>query len=148
MRPYGLKALAVCLLMAADAPKDDVAKRDLEMFHGYWQLVSAVRDGKQLLPEEVKQFKLAIQGNKFVLQKDAVVISEGTFTLDPSRTPKEIDETATAGPNKGKTFLAIYEIKDDRHRICFAAPGQRRPAEFSSTAGSGQLLQVWKRERK
>src|SRR5262249_36022794 len=113
-----------------------------------WQMVSAIRDGKKLPPEEVKQFKLAIQGNRFVLRKASVAISEGTFTLDPTRKPKEIDETATAGPNKGKTFLAIYEIEDDRHRICFAAPGQRRPTEFSSTSGSGRLLQVWKRERK
>jgi uncharacterized protein (TIGR03067 family) len=134
--------------MAADAPKDDAAKKDLETFQGNWQMVSAVQDGKPLPPEEVKQFKLTIQTNKFVLRKDSVVISEGTFTLDPTRKPKEIDETATVGPNKGKTFLAIYEVEGERHRICFAAPGQERPTEFSSTAGSGHLLQVWKRGRK
>ena len=67
-------------------------------------------------------------------------------TLDPTKKPKEVDETITTGPNKGKTYQAIYEIDDEQHKICFAAAGKDRPAAFSSS--SGQLLQVWKREKK
>jgi uncharacterized protein (TIGR03067 family) len=77
-----------------------------------------------------------------------VIISEGTMTLDPTKKPKEIDETITTGPNKGKVFSAIYEIDDDHHRICFATAGKERPPAFSSVPGSGHLLQVWKREGK
>lgn len=133
--------------MAADATNDDAGK-DLKSFQGNWNLISAERDGKQLPPEEIKKIKLTIQANKFVLQKDAVAISEGTFTLDAIKKPKEIDETITAGPNKGKVFLAIYEIDDDQHKICFAAAGKERPRAFSSLPGSGHLLQVWKRDKK
>jgi uncharacterized protein (TIGR03067 family) len=147
MRPLGLTALTVALLLAAD-PKDDAAKKDLEKFQGKWALISAQRDGKKTPDEEAKKIKLTIQGNKFVLYKDAEVISEGTFTLDPAKKPKQIDETATAGPNKGKTFLAIYEIDEEHQKICFAAPGKERPTDFSSEPGSGHLLQVWKREKK
>lgn len=147
MRSHALIVSLVGLLIAADT-KEDAAKKDLEKFQGTWALISAERDGKQTPPEEVKKIKLTIQGNKFILEKDAVVISEGTFTLDPTKKPKAIDETATAGPNKGKSFLAIYEIGDDYHKICFAAPGKERPTVFSSLAGSGHLLQVWKREKK
>lgn len=140
-------ALALGLLLAAD-PNDDAAKKDLEKFQGKWSLISAQRDGKKTPEEEVKKITLTIQGNKFLLYKDAEVISEGTFTLDPAKKPKEIDETATAGPNKGKTFLAIYEIDEEHHKICFASPGKKRPTAFSSEPGSGHLLQVWKREKK
>lgn len=146
MRPLGLTALSVALLLAAD-PKDD-AKIDLERFQGKWALISAQRDGKKTPEEEVKKITLTIQGNKFVLYKNAEIISEGTFTLDPTKRPKTIDETATAGPNKGKTFLAIYEIDDQHHKICFAAPGKERPTAFSSEPGSGHLLQEWKHEKR
>jgi uncharacterized protein (TIGR03067 family) len=141
-------ALAVGLLIAAADPKDDAAKKDLEKFQGKWTLISAERDGKKTPQKEVKKIKLTIQANKFILQKDSVVISEGTFTLEPTREPKEIDETITTGPNKGKIFLAIYEIDDAHHQICFAAAGKKRPTAFSSKPGSGHLLQVWRREKK
>jgi uncharacterized protein (TIGR03067 family) len=147
MRFQGWLALVVVgLLTAADT--QDAARQDLARFQGRWVLRSAERDGKQTPGEEVQKFRLTIHGDKFVLSKDTVVVSEGTFTLDPTKKPKEIDETATAGPSKGKTFLAVYEIDDEQHKICFAAPGKDRPTEFSSTPGSGRLLQVWKREKK
>jgi uncharacterized protein (TIGR03067 family) len=142
MRSFGL--IAVVVLVAADAG-EDAAKKDLEKFQGNWQLISMERDGKKTPQEDAKKITLTIQGNKFVLRKDGEVISEGTMTLDPTKKPKEIDETITTGPNKGKVFSAIYEIDDERHRICFAAAGKERPTAFSSS--SGQLLQVWKRAR-
>ena len=146
MRLYGLIASALGVLIAADA-RDDAAKKDLEKFQGNWTLISAERDGKKTPPEEAKKITLTIQANEFVLRKDGVIISEGTMTLDPTKTPKEIAETITVSPNKGKTFLAIYEIDDEHHKICFAAAGKERPTAFSSMPGSGQLLQVWKREK-
>lgn len=147
MRIHALLVLSVGLLLAAD-PKDDDAKKDLERFQGKWTLISAQRDGKKTPDEEAKKITLTIQGSKFVLYKDGEVVSEGTFTLDPIKKPKQIDETATTGPSKAKTFLAIYEIDQEHHKICFAAPGKERPTEFSSEPGSGHLLQVWKREKK
>src|ERR1700704_2476482 len=95
---------------------------------------------------DAKKITLTIQGDKFLLRKDAVIISEGTMTPHPRKKPKAIDETITTGPNKGKVFSAIYEIDDEHHKICFAAAGKERPMTFSSS--NGQLLQVWKREKK
>ena len=145
MRSLGVIASVLGVLIAADV-SDDAAKKDLEKFQGNWLLISLERDGKKTPPEEAKKFTLPIQGNKFMLRKDAVIISEGTMTLDLTKKPKEIDETITTGPNKGKMFMAIYEIDDEQHKICFAAPGKERPTAFIS--GNGQLLQVWKREKK
>ena len=142
MRSFGL--IAAVVLIASNA-RDDAANKDLAKFQGNWQLISMERDGKKTPQEDAKKITLTIQGDKFVLRKDAVIISEGTMTLDPTKKLKEIDETITTGPNKGKVFLAIYEIDDEHHKICFAAAGKERPTAFSS--GSGQLLQVWKRAR-
>jgi uncharacterized protein (TIGR03067 family) len=123
------------------------AASDLARFQGDWRLISAERDGKKMAEEEAQKFKLTITSNRFVLRKSEAIVSEGTFTLDATRKPKEIDETITTGPNKGKVYAAIYEIDDERHRICFAAPGKDRPMTFSSEPGSGHLLQLWRRSK-
>jgi uncharacterized protein (TIGR03067 family) len=147
MRSLGLIASMMGVLIAAD-PGGDAAKKDLAKFQGNWTLISAERDGKKMPEADARKLKLTIQGNQFMLRKDAVILSEGTMTLDPTRRPKAIDERITTGPNQGKLFSAIYEIDDEQHRICFAAAGKERPTEFSSTPGSGRLLQVWRREKK
>jgi uncharacterized protein (TIGR03067 family) len=124
------------------------AGNDLEKFQGAWTLISVQRDGTEMPQDEVQKIKLTIQGDEFVLEKAGALVSRGTFRLDPTKQPKEIDETLAMGPNKGKVFLAIYEIDDRQHRICFAAYGKDRPQTFSSVAGSGNLFQVWRREKK
>lgn len=145
MRTLGLMASMMGVLIAADS-SDDTAKKDTAKFQGTWTLISAERDGKKTPEEDAKKIKLTIQGDKYVMRRDSLVVSEGTFKLDPTKKPKEIDETITAGPNMGMVFQAIYEIIDDEHhKICFAVGGKARPTAFSSESG---LLQVWKREKK
>src|SRR5436190_20819778 len=117
MRWHTLMVLAIGLFIHADSLQEDAAKKDLEQFQGNWTLISAERDGKATPQEEAKKTSLMIRANNFVLRKDSVVFSEGNFTLNPAKKPKEIDETLTVGPNKGKVFSAIYEIDVEHHRI-------------------------------
>jgi hypothetical protein len=49
MRPYGLIASVLGVLIAADAG-DDAAKTDLERFQGHWSLISAERDWEEDFP--------------------------------------------------------------------------------------------------
>ena len=35
-----------------------------------------------------------------------------------------MDITGTNGPNKGKTFLVIYELKGDELRVCYDLSGE------------------------
>jgi len=76
------------------------------------------------------------------------VINEGTVKLDPTKKPKAIDITFTAGERKGQMVLGIYEIEGDTFRVCVARPGDERPAEFSAKAGSGRTLVAYQREKK
>src|SRR4051794_35325362 len=93
MPPRNIFSLPLVLLFAA---AQDAAKKDLDMFQGDWSLISAQNDGKALPEEDAKKITLSIHGNTFVVRKDSQVISEGTFTLDPTKKPKEVDETITA----------------------------------------------------
>ncbi len=143
---FGL-VLAVGGLVAADAQED--AKKDLKKMQGTWLLVSGERDGKKFTEEEIKQSKLIIKGNTYSIPKREVGTSqEGTFKIDPSKTPKETDSTTGSGPDKGIVWLGIYELEDDTHKVCLAPPGKDRPKEFSAKSGSGHILQVWKRAKK
>ena len=75
-------------------------------------------------------------------QKKAATLSEGSFTLNPAKKPKEIDETLSAGPSKGKTFLApiadngsqIEEIvKNANEQVFF---GKSKAADALKTASA------------
>ena len=147
MRPSISMILLIGLLIAAGPAKDDEAKKDLAALQGTWALESAEKDGKKVPEEEVKNTRLIVEGNKFRFSKDSKVgtSQEGTFVLDPTKSPKATASTATVGPDKGKEFLGIYEIDGDKHTVCLAPPGKERPKALSSKPGSGHFLQVWKR---
>ena len=52
--------------------------------------------------------------------------------------------TGQKGPNEGKTFLAIYELKGDELRVCYDLTGKSRPAEFASKADTLLFLPLRK----
>jgi uncharacterized protein (TIGR03067 family) len=68
--------------------------------------------------------------------------------LDPTKKPKAIDAVRSEGMDKGKPMLGIYELEGESQKVCFAPVGKERPTEFSSAAGSGHVLTVWKRAKK
>jgi uncharacterized protein (TIGR03067 family) len=138
--------LAAGVLTAADAKQE--AKQEIEKLQGTWLLVSGERDGKKFTEDEVKGAKLIVKGNTWSIPgSDVGTGQEGTFTVDPTKKPKQTDSTTGGGPDKGKTWKGIYELKGDTQKVCLAPPGKDRPKEFSSEPGSGHLLQVWKREK-
>jgi uncharacterized protein (TIGR03067 family) len=116
---------------------------DLDVMQGTWNLASAMEDGKALPEDEVKQTTIVIKDNSFHfpgLAEDATSRA-GTFTLDATRNPKEMDSTSS----EGQVSLGIYELEPDTYRVCFAPAGKPRPTRFGSEVGSGQIFQVWKR---
>jgi len=41
----------------------------------------------------------------------------------------------------------IYELEGKKLKVIFSAPGQPRPADFSTKAGDGKTLTTWKLAR-
>jgi uncharacterized protein (TIGR03067 family) len=140
--------LATGLLLAAEAPKDDAAKKDLEKFQGHWVPEQVVRDGQEVPADELKGLRLTVEGNTRTLRKGDTVVARTTFKLDSSKSPKEIDVTLQQGPMKGATARGIYEVSADTQKICLDLSGGDRPKEFASKSGSNHLLQVFRREKK
>jgi uncharacterized protein (TIGR03067 family) len=134
-------ALAVGLLLAADAPKDDK-----EQLQGRWVMVSLELDGEKVPEDQVATGRLVVEGNRYTPTYAGVDYPE-TFTLDPSVTPKEIDFTYTDGPRKGETVKGIYKLEGDQYVMCRALRSEDpRPKQFATESGSGLALVVWKRD--
>jgi hypothetical protein len=66
--------------------------------------------------------------------------------LDPSKNPKTINAMVLQGKHKGEVMLGIYELKDNRLRLCFDTEGQKRPTDFKA-AGPGLTLGVYRHRR-
>ncbi|HET6573643.1 MAG TPA: TIGR03067 domain-containing protein [Fimbriiglobus sp.] len=151
-----MRALSSLLLAAglaaaaAGGDKDDAVKKEMARFAGQWQAVKIVNDGEDAVPEdEVKELKLTVKGNKRVIRVGGEVKAESVFELDPTKKPKEITITVTSeGKLKGKKLLGIYELTDDTHTIVLNIKGDDRPKKLESKAGSGYLLQKFKRVKK
>lgn len=120
---------------------DDASSTD-----GTW-LASAAELGGEKFPDEVrKSISLVIDDGKYTVMVGKNP-DRGTVKLDPSKKPMEIDITGTEGPNKGKTFLAIYEKTGDTLRVCYDLSGKARPAEFKSEKGTLQFLVTYERRK-
>jgi uncharacterized protein (TIGR03067 family) len=112
---------------------------------GTWKIVAFEIAGKKMLPDEERAKILVTIGldGKSTVRVDGKTVVETTNKIDPTKTPKTLDQTFTkGGGGEGKTSLAIYELKDDTLKCCFAAPGEPRPSKFE-----GHTLVVYKRQK-
>jgi uncharacterized protein (TIGR03067 family) len=146
LRLWGVLVVAgAALAIAADEKKDD-AKDDLKKFEGSWQLVAREQDGDKAPAEAVKTVKAVVKGNKVTITADGKTVMEAEFTLDAGKKPKTCDANVTAGEDKGKKLLAIYEIEGDTIKLCVNE--KERPKEFTAKKGSGNVLETYTREKK
>jgi uncharacterized protein (TIGR03067 family) len=128
---------------------EDAVKKELRVLQGTWGLISRAVGGKKVRKEELAGVILTGDGaGKFSARRGAKLIVEATVELGPTKGPRAIDVTFTAGENKGKTVLGIYEIEGNTLWVCHARPGDERPTDFSARAGSGHVIIVYKRETK
>ena len=108
---------------------------EVKALQGTWEPVKAELGGKPMPDAVLKTITLKLNKNEY----DVTIVGEqpdhGTWTLDSSAKPKGMTISGVKGPNAGKTFPAIYEIKSDTLRVCYDLSGAKRPAEFKTTAG-------------
>ncbi len=138
---YGLLASSI---LADD--KVDVEK-ELKLLQGTWAFESVEAGGNKLPGEQFKAMSVTFEGDKYSVKMGDQVVEAARQKIDPSKSPKTMDITVTEGPNKGKEYLAIYEISGDTLKVCFDPEGKKRPTEFKGDVGS-QTLVVHKRVKK
>jgi len=119
---------------------------DSDRLQGTWKQIACERDGLTVSAEELTQTpRVTFTGDTFVVSlADGTILIKGTFKLDPSCNPKQVDWSDNFGADAGKTFPAIYLLDGDRFVFCAADDGQERPTEFRTR--QGQVLRVHQRE--
>lgn len=144
--------LTIGLLVAAGAQAGDAASKEAKELQGEWQAVEVEKDGKKVTADDVKDLRIVFKGGEFIAKsaKGEGKERKSKFTLDPSKSPKQIDITPLEGPDKGQTAACIYSLENGQLKLCmpyFKDLGTR-PKEFKTQAGDGRMLFVLKRVKR
>ena len=138
--------LCLCCAVAPSLSAFAAGSSDAEAVQGNWKPAKAELAGQPIPDAVLKSISLKLENGKY-----EVFVGEhpdrGTCTLDSTTKPKSMSVTGTEGPNTGKTFPAIYELKGDTLRICYDLSGAKRPTEFKSVAGTKLYLVTYHRKK-
>ena len=146
---FTLLLLASASIAVADESEIAAAASESKFqFDGVWKPKGAVLGGVLLPPPVLAGITLRIEKNKYEVTVEGEDHSDqGTFSIDDKTTPKQMTINSTAGPNKGKTILAIFEIKnDDAMRVCYDLSGKAFPKEFTAPKGTELYLVGYRRQ--
>jgi uncharacterized protein (TIGR03067 family) len=123
----------------------EAASDPLAPLQGTWEIVSVEKEGSQLPQDDIGGMTVMIAGSAYkLINKDNV--SKGTFTLDASKDPKQMDVHHQTENGDAPTMPAIYEITGDNFRVCYNPEGGERPRSFSTKTDSPFLSVVYKRK--
>ncbi len=140
------RRIIACMLLNAVLPslahaRAESAARETD---GIWKPLSAELAGKKYPQKVLDTMKLVVKDGKYTVEVGGQN-DEGTVTYDPAKSPKTMDIKGTKGPNKGRTFLVIYELKGDEMRVCYDLSGKSRPTEFATKADTPLFLVTYRK---
>ena len=137
--------LAVIMTFPAGDAKDP--KKELAKLEGTWNVTDITYNGKDHSKLNInfvfKGDEVLVEGN----DKVKVEYARLKIKLDPTTKPRIFDLTVGEGVQKGNDMEGIYELKDDKLKICVKVFGKDRPSEFTSPDGSSVALLVLKRAK-
>ncbi len=122
------------------------AEPDTPDMNGTWKALSAELAGKKCPQKLVDSIELILNDEDYTVHVGKAT-DMGTVKREPGKSPKTMDITGTKGPNLGKTFLCIYEIKQDELRVCYDLSGKSRPTEFATKPDTQLFLVTYRRAK-
>jgi uncharacterized protein (TIGR03067 family) len=113
---------------------------DGDKLKGSWTVSTSEKAGRKVPAQGLKDVRLTFSGEEFTW-KTGEKEMKGKFSLDATKTPKEIAMSA-----EDKKLAGIYKLEGDELKICVGI-GDDRPTDFATKAGAKALLLVLKREK-
>lgn len=129
-----LKTLAAVSASAAD---------DVQKMQGVWEVAGGEVNGSAIPASDIPAITLTITDKAYHVDREGN-IDRGSFSVDPSKQPKQMD---IQPGYVGDKLLAIYEIGSDSFKVCYAAAGEDRPKSFSTEPDSRRLVINYKRKK-
>ena len=139
-----LTCIAIVAVFFATARSDDI-KKDETKTDGTWVASEAEMAGKKWQKKAFANLKLTLTDEEYEVVAES--LDKGTIKYNKTVDPKEMDIKGVEGPNKGKTILAIYELKDDKLTICYDLSGKSRPNEFKTQPKTKLFLVTYERKK-
>jgi uncharacterized protein (TIGR03067 family) len=124
---------------------DDSA--DTKALQGSWAPVKAELGGQSLPADVLKKITLTLTNQNYEVTITGEQSDFGTWSIDTSTKPKGMTIVGTKGPNAGKTFPCIYDIKGNTFRICYDLSGAKRPTDFKTASGTKLYLVTYNRKK-
>jgi uncharacterized protein (TIGR03067 family) len=123
-----------------------------KQFFGYWKVVSCQLNGRWLPTPIFENFRYEISEGKFLIHWADLSFYPGWVGSFPKSDSGKIvggkdgsiiEFVPDKGPNKGKSYLGLYELDHDILKANFAFPGHDRPKAFASK--EGEVYEVWQK---
>lgn len=134
---------------------DDAGFQAARLLDGAWILVKGTNDGNPLLEKDRDVVWLNFKQGQIVWRHHAnddtsilgykATVTKAKFQIVATSYPQAIDFEITQGVDAGKKRLGIFKIDGDQLTLCLAVPGQKRPTDFTVTAGNQHSISLWKR---
>jgi uncharacterized protein (TIGR03067 family) len=148
MRISVATTIGLLLSFAANSYGDDDNGRadELKALVGTWTIDKAELGGVNVL-ERLKPLDFEIkQGGKYTA-KHGDEIDNGSFTIDTSKAPKQMNIKPNGGPNKGKSVKSIYKLEGDTITVCYELAGIERPVSFGTKPNTTLYQAVYTRKK-
>ena len=147
MRAHCLLFLLVTFIVAADEPKGNSAKKDMDKLQGYWRVSNVAQVGTLGPDKDVRNLRLVFTEKILSFEWVGKATYDAKYRLDPTKKPKTIDITFITGPDEGKTFRGIYELEGKTLKLCYSRSESKRPTKLSSKPEAECLLLVLKQTK-
>ncbi len=140
-----LTILTVGALIAAAPAADEQTEKDQKALQGSWIVLTSEAYGEDSPAEEKEKLRVIFDNDMVRLKGAREQDDLASYTLDASKSPKQIDATIKEGESAGQTVKGIYKIEDGKVTMCWSMPGGERPSEFKTETGSETRMFVLKK---
>jgi len=142
----------ICIVVAMAAPQlsvadDDDVRKELKALEGTWKAVALEAGGKPLPRASVPEFLFIVGADGKATGRMGKIEYQAKLSVDPSKTPRTIDNAHETGTQKGKKQFGVYKIEEGKWIVCMTAPGaaeKDRPRNFD-TKNSSSVVFVFER---
>ena len=140
----GMLAVALLGRVAAQTPEQR-RQHEEEKLAGVWRVIGVEVDGRTLAKEEIPNLRLTFRKGQYKVQLGSEKPQEGTYQIDPGKSPKTMDIARTTGPDKGKKQRGIYELVGNNLKICACEENDERPTTFQTQDKPGCTVLILRR---
>jgi uncharacterized protein (TIGR03067 family) len=119
---------------------------EIKNLQGIWNVIAVEANGDAIPAEEVTNIVVTIKDSTYTVKLNEGT-DHGTLSVDLSAQPRQMDIHPKSGEDEGRTMRAIYELKADSLRVCYARQGGSRPTAFDTSGDASYLLITYKRKQ-